>query len=95
MFLISAHQAYLKDKLLKRRLLSANIATTGIYSASGSDYAHQNQLALGSNVTDVNGQFERLMKNNSNYQFNSVTKLMQRTRKYYSSDGHKFLFNNT
>lgn len=110
MFLISAHQTYLNSKLLKERLSARrhnsrriNKASTIIYSF-GTHYSeiiletNQSSTSLMNRLLGVN-----LSKRNELVQDNLTIKQqnnlpidrMQRTKKYYSSDGNKFLFNNT
>lgn len=104
MFLISAHQTYLNHKLLQKRLLfsseqeddeeitdknenhTESIEKRNFDTSRG--YIIRAHLApMSTSCSSVyNNQKERV-------QVESL--LMQRTRKYFTSNGHKFLFNNT
>lgn len=114
MFLISAHQTYLNNKLLKGRLSSGNhnnnynnlrkgqtvnetttsdiekiFASFYLFNSENLNIHHRLNL-----VTPITTRYlDRLMTTNQDIQIES--RLMHRTKKYFSSDGHKFLFNNT
>lgn len=126
MFLISAHQTYLNNKLLKERLSSnsnrrnstnspiSNATTdqedvTSFYCASRKFLASEDIDILKAKTKESNSLLMTiewiptkrvkyiLSKNPSNnsQEIKAESRLMQRTRKYFTTNGHKFLFNNT
>lgn len=136
MFLISAHQTYLKNKTLKERLnssingdtnsdsllLAARQQQLQIEEEDLSQDYFNNQLNQKRNLLGGILKFKpaniiinrghslaplikstsascsgniHLMSTRLNQNHHSESRQMQRTKKYFSSDGHKYLFNNT
>lgn len=108
MFLLSAHQTYLNNKLLKKRLSSKEFnningrllesQTLNATSKNNSMNLHCSGgkilgLKLSSTITACNKWNPAEENQTKDIQLES--RLMQRTKKYFSSNGHKFLFNNT
>jgi len=115
MFLISAHQSYLKNKFLKKRLntptINRNQLDQTVYDESntGNKYSYAlSFLPYSSRAGSIiRGKFD--IRNTDNWIGRALmssrepqrryiqpeSKQVQRTKKYFSSDGHKFVFNNT
>lgn len=100
MFLISAHQTYLNNKLLRERLYSCNNLKrpSSTKTSSNKDrqvYASQVVVGLNNNKHHLPEQPIDIGGRHMQSEVEQSTRLMQRTRKYFASSGHKFLFNNT
>lgn len=96
MFLISDqhHQTYLNQKkkliLKERRRIDTNFCPLRIELDNSNN---NNNILINSNTTTTT-PMSRLSHFNNHF-INSKGQPMQRTRKYFTSNGHKFLFNNT
>lgn len=103
MILFSAHQTYLNNKLLKKRLSTTpsgfdntgNCSSLLVENNLFKEYnRHQHQSYI-INLRQLTTTTSNQINLDLMQQTSKQSRLMQRTRKYFSSDGHKFLFNNT
>lgn len=109
MFLISVHQTYSNNKLTKQRLIDKRIKTNKdqkINHCNKSCVYIENNISCNNlsnhhhKLTETVANSRRLMKISikSTYHMQQVEEeslSMQRMRKYFANNGHKFLFNNT
>lgn len=104
MFLISAHQTYLNNKILRERLYSSNNLKRPTTTKAITSSTTNIEQVYANNLISTNKTYHLPVQplNHTNNDTTSChmqskreSRLMQRTRKYFTSSGHKFLFNNT
>lgn len=103
MFLISAHQTYMNHKFLKKRLESNCCHNNSRHNPKEEEEKelncllkyNSNKLNFLFKVDHNSGLTSRFTNNYQQVDETEESTQMQRTKKYFTSNGHKFLFNNT
>lgn len=106
MFLYNENQIYMDTKFSKRPQIirqdtkkrsSERKDLTKVIRGASANQLSQNHTLMNARLSESDRfMHTRLYINNQqNFYLASISERMQRTKKYHSRDGHKFLFNNT